>query len=95
MPPWPLDLDELGAGPHADQEPKREDQPPQPGVLVPDQLGGALHDEGPLGQWEAEPGEGPVPRGDRVAEAHQQQEPNPIEEEGCQEGGEECKVSPQ
>ena len=95
MPPGPLDLDELGAGPHADQEPECQHQPPQPGVLVPDQLGGALHDQGPLGEREAEPGEGPVPRGDRVAEAHQQQEADPVEEEGRQKGGEECKVGPQ
>ena len=95
VPPWPLDLDELGAGPDADQEPEGQHQPPQPGVLIPDQLGVPLHDQGPLGEREAEPGKGPVPRGDRVAETHQQKEANPVKQEGRQEGGEECKVGAQ
>ena len=95
MPPWPLDLNELGAGPDANQEAKGQHQPPQPGVLIPDKLSVPFHDQSPLGEREAEPGKGPVPRGDRVAEAHQQKEADPVKQEGRQEGGEECKVGAQ
>ena len=92
MSPGPLDLYELCAGADTDQEPKSQNHPPEPRVLVPDQLGGPLHDEGPLGEGEAEAGEGAVPGGDGVAEAHQQQEADPVEEEGGEECGEECEV---
>ena len=74
--PGLLDLPELHHGADADEEAKGEHQPPQPGVLVPDDVGAALHDERPLGEGEAEARQGAVPRRDGVAEAHQQHEAN-------------------
>ena len=92
MSPGPLDLYELRTGSDTNQEPKSQNHPPEPRVLVPDQLGGPLHDEGPLGEGEAEAGEGAVPGGDGVAEAHEEEEPDPVEEERRQERREEDEV---
>jgi len=89
MSPGSFDLDELGAGPDTNEKSKSQDQPPEPSILVPHQLGGSLHDQGPLGEREAEAREGPVPGCDGVAETHEEQEADPVEEKSCEECGEE------
>ena len=72
-PPGPLDVDVLQDGPDADEQAERHDEPPQPGVVLGRggghavvgphggrELGATLDDEGPLGEGEAEAGEGAV-----------------------------------
>ena len=45
------------------------------------ELSRMLHDEGPLGEGQAEAGQGSVAARHRVAEAHQQKETDPVEQE--------------
>lgn len=45
------------------------------------ELGGMLHDEGPLGEGQSEASKRTVATSHRVTETHQQQEPYPVEEE--------------
>lgn len=45
------------------------------------ELRGVLHNERPLGERQAEAGESTVATGNRVTEAHQQQETDPVEQE--------------
>ena len=75
----------LSASSHADEKSKSQDEPPEPGVLISDQLGRTFDDQSPLGEREAEASEGPIPRGNGVTEAHQQQEADPVKEKRCEE----------
>ena len=62
--------------PDAYEEAEGKDEPPKPGVLVPHEVGAALHDQCPLRQRESETGEGAVTRGNCVTEAHEKHKPN-------------------
>ena len=73
-------LSHLSGGSHANEKSKCEDEPPEPGILVPHQLSRPLDDQSPLGKGEAEPGKSAVPGCDGVTETHQQQESHPVEE---------------
>jgi len=90
--PGTLDLTELEAGPDADEEPEAEDQPPEPGVLLVNQVCRSLDYEGPLCKRKAKAGKSSIPSSNGVAEAHEEEEANPVEEEGGDEGCEEDKV---
>jgi len=90
--PGLLNLPELNQSADADEEAEGQDEPPEPFIVVPDEVGGALHDERPLGEAEPEAGERAVTRSDSVTEAHKEHESNPVEEEGGEEGREEHKV---
>ena len=61
VPPGALDVEVLDDGPDADEEPEGHDQPPEPGVLRGGKVGRLLEDQRPLGQGQAEAGEGAVP----------------------------------
>lgn len=58
--PGPLDVQVLDEGPEADEHAEGHDEPPKPRVVVGRHLGGALHDQGPLCQGEAEAREGTI-----------------------------------
>ena len=73
-------LSHLSGGSHANEKSKCEDEPPEPGILVPHQLSRPLDNQSPLGKGEAEPGKSAVPGCDGVTETHQQQESHPVEE---------------
>lgn len=79
--PRSFDADVLDESAHADQEPKGHNEPPKPGIFVRGEIGRMLNDERPLGQGQTEPGQGTVTGGNRVTEAGQHQEPNPVEQE--------------
>jgi len=74
--PGSLDLPELHHSSDAYEEAEGKDEPPKPGVLVPHEVGAALHDQCPLRQGESETGEGAVTRGNCVTEAHEKHKPN-------------------
>jgi hypothetical protein len=59
---WPgsLNLTELHHGPDANEEAKGKDKPPEPGVLVADEVGAPLHNQRPLGKGKSKSGEGAI-----------------------------------
>ena len=75
----------LGAGPHTDQEPEGKHQPPGPSILIPDHICGPLDYQGPLGEGQTKPCQGAITSSDGVAEAHEEEEANPVEQECSQE----------
>lgn len=93
--PGSLDADVLDEGPDADEESKGHDEPPKPRVFVRGEIGRVLHDQGPLGQREAESAERTVTGRDGVTEAGQHQESDPVEQERYQESRHEDNVRAQ
>lgn len=77
--PGSLYADVLHERSDADQESERHYQPPEPRVLVRREVGRVLHDERPLGERQAEPGQSTVSRSDRVTETRQHQKADPVE----------------
>lgn len=72
---------ELAQGVRPNVFTKGHDEPPEPIVVVRGQVRGMLHDEGPLGEGEAEARQGPVAARHGVAGAHQEEKSDPVEQE--------------
>jgi len=87
-----LDLQILNAGPGANEKPESQNKPPEPGILRAHQVGRSFHNEGPLGQGQSKSCQRSIPCSDCVTKAHEEEEADPVEEEGGDEGRAKNKI---